>query len=123
MGQKRVLIVDDDEMVSGVLVALTRRLLPDHQIVAAKDGVAAVAELRKQPFDLILTDYDMPRMNGLDLARVARRISPGVPVVLITGSYSYREDLDETGSAPLAGFLAKPFSMTELREAFQQGGV
>jgi CheY-like chemotaxis protein len=123
VSQKRVLIVDDDEMVSNILMALTKYLLPGYQIIAVEDGTAALAKLQEQSFDLILTDYNMPRMTGLDLAQAAWQISPDIPIVLITGDYSCREIQTRAGSATLAGFLAKPFTMLQLREVLQQSGV
>jgi two-component system chemotaxis response regulator CheY len=123
MSQKRVLIVDDDETISDLLMVLTEHLLPDYQVVAVKDGATALAELRAQSFNLILTDYNMPQMNGLDLARAARQISPGIPIILMTGDYICREIQAGAGSAPLVGLLAKPFTMLQLKEILQRSGV
>lgn len=122
-GQKRVLIVDDNEIVLTALAIAVEHLLPDYQITAVEDGATALAELQKQGFDLILTDYDMPQMNGLDLAQVAQQISPKIPVILVTGGHSYEEIQAMADSTQLAGFLAKPFSMRQLRELLQQNEI
>ena len=123
MHQRRILIVDDDAMILRLLQISIDRLFPECQIVAAVNGTAALAKLRQQPFDLILTDYDMPGMNGLDLAQAARQISADIPIVLMTGRYSCREIQTRVGSANLAGFLAKPFAVLQLREILQKNGL
>jgi CheY-like chemotaxis protein len=124
MSQRRILIVDDDKSTLMVLELFIKRLLPDYQIIAVQSGIAALAELQKQAFDLILTDYDMPQMNGLDLAQATRQISSDIPpVILVTGGYSYDEIQTRAGSENLAGFLAKPFTIPQLREVLQRNGI
>jgi two-component system OmpR family response regulator len=122
MSQGRLLIVDDDGALLGMLKAYIKQLLPDHQVIGLQDGAAALTELRRQPFDLILTDYMMRGINGLDLAQAIHQISPNLPVILMTGRYSYNEIQTRAGSADLAGFLAKPFTMWQLRKALQENG-
>lgn len=120
---KRILLVDDDEIVLTALATAVERLLPDYQLVTAQNGTAALAELQKQSFDLILTDYDMPHMNGLDLAHAVQQISPGIPVILATGGWSCEEIQAKINSTHLSGFLTKPFSLLQLRELLQQNGL
>ena len=88
MHQRRILIVDDDAMILRLLQISIDRLFPECQIVAAVNGTAALAKLRQQPFDLILTDYDMPGMNGLDLAQ-GTLIPSGAVQILEGKSYVY----------------------------------
>jgi CheY-like chemotaxis protein len=124
MHHKRILIVDDDEIALMVLELSIEHLLPDCQIIATRNGAAALIELQKQTFDLIFTDYRMPQMNGLDLAQAIRQISPDIPpIILTTGGYSYDEIQTRAGSENLAGFLAKPFTLPQLREVLQQSGI
>ncbi|MEW5960193.1 MAG: response regulator [Chloroflexota bacterium] len=123
MYQRRILIVDDDKGVLTILKISIERLLPDCQIIVVDDGATALTKLRQQPFDLILTDYDMPHMNGLALAQAARQISSDIPIVLMSGGYSCREIKNRAGSTALAGFLAKPFTMLQLREILQKNGI
>jgi len=124
MPQNRILIVDDDELILLILELSIECLLPGCQIIAVSDGALALAELQQQPFDLILTDYHMPRMNGLDLVRAARQISSDIPpIILMSGAYSLDEIQTRTGSTTLAGFLTKPFTMPQLRDMLQQNGL
>ncbi|MGA3398034.1 MAG: ATP-binding protein [Acetobacteraceae bacterium] len=108
----RVLVVDDDHAVRAVTVEMLKDLGCD--TIQAADGVAALA-LLEQPNgmpDLILLDYAMPGMNGLQLARTLRERGITVPVALVTG---YAELADSDGAAsPLDALLRKPFTIREL---------
>jgi CheY-like chemotaxis protein len=123
MRQNRILIVDDDAMILDLLQISIGCLLPECQVIAAVDGAAALAELQQQPFDLILTDYDMPGMNGLDLAQAAHKISTDIPIVLMTADYSGDEIKTRAGSADLAGFLAKPFGIRQLIDTLRENAI
>ena len=82
---RQILYLDDD----AALVFLVKRLLERRgiRVVAHTSQQAALDALRADPtaFDLVLTDYNMPEMSGLDVAREVRRIHPGLPVVVVTG--------------------------------------
>ena len=124
MHQRRILIVDDDAIFLGLLQIFIDCLLPECQIVTVGDGATALTELQQQPFDLILTDYDIPGMNGLDLIQAIRQISADIPIVLMTGRYNgYREIETRASSANLAGFLSKPFAFLQLKDILQQNGL
>jgi len=124
MPHKRILIVDDDDIALMVLELAIEHLLPDCQIVTTWNGPAALVELKKRTFDLIVTDYQMPRMNGLDFARAAGQISQDIPpIIMVTASCSYDEIQTKAGSENLTGFLTKPFTLSQLREVLCQSGI
>ena len=110
MCKSRILIVDDDELVLAMLGFSFDLLLPGCQVSTASDGAAALDELRRQPFDLILTDYFMPKTNGLELAWAAHQISPGVRIVLMSAGLSCSDAQAKVESASLNGFLPKPLA-------------
>jgi YesN/AraC family two-component response regulator len=123
MYKSRILIVDDDEMILAALGFSFDLLLPGCQISTASDGAAALDELRRQPFDLILTDYSMPETNGLELAQAAHRISPDVRIVLMSGGLGRDEISAGATSIPLAGFLSKPFTLRQLGEILRKNEI
>jgi len=122
MTSKRILVVDDEKAILSLLKTSIELMCPEHQVVAVSNGLIALAELRQQPFELILTDFEMPLLNGLDFADTVRQFCPDIPIILMTGSQS-DEILSRAGSMNLAGFLAKPFAIKQLKEILQQNGI
>jgi len=110
----RVLLVEDEPMVGAFMVDLLTAW--GLEVVLERDPVAAAARLQAQgqPFDIMLTDQTMPRMTGLELARLAARHRPGLPTLLYTGNASEiaQEQLAECGVSAL---LRKPIDSAALR--------
>jgi YesN/AraC family two-component response regulator len=77
----------------------------------AEDGVAALKAGDEAPPDILVADYSMPGMNGVQLAQYARDIWPNLPVIIVSG-YSDAEAVK--GALPGAALLWKPFSAGEL---------
>jgi len=79
----RILIVDDDEVTRIIL----GRILQDvgQEVAFAGDGLSALETLRRQDFDVVVTDLAMPGMNGLRLIRHLRETSGAPPVIAISG--------------------------------------
>lgn len=79
----RILLVDDNKL--GLNARTT--LLREHgfDVTTATEGVEALERFGEAKFDLVITDYKMPRMNGLELIVRLRTLSPATPVVLISG--------------------------------------
>ncbi len=108
--KKRALVVDDDDFVRKILPAL---LEEHHYEAEATDSPEKALEIIAQRrFDVIFTDYEMPGMNGIELASVVREKSPHSIVILMTGLAA--AELFRTSRAD--GFLQKPFSVDALRE-------
>jgi len=112
-GSKRILYVDDDESI----VFLIKRLLErqGYRVRAYTDARAALAAVRARPdmFDLAVTDYNMPGMSGLDVARALREIRSDLPVALVSGYITEALRAD----APAAGvneLIYKPNTVDEL---------
>ncbi len=109
--RRRVLLVDDDPLVLTSTAAMLEDL--GHSVVEATSGLQALEILRvAAPVDLVIADYAMPGMTGLQLADELSRLRPGLPVLLATG---YAE-LPETAPAGLVR-LGKPFGQATLARA------
>ena len=105
-----LLFVDDDLLISLSTVALLEDL--GHEVVKAESGSAALKVLESgKPVDLMITDYAMPGMTGVQLAEAARRLRPDLPILLATG-YA---DLPARGQVDLPR-LSKPYQQKQLAE-------
>jgi PAS domain S-box-containing protein len=106
----RILAVDDDPIV--LLNTTTTLTDMGHQVLQAESGPAALDVLAREPIDLLLTDYTMPRMTGAELIDRARESRPDLKAIIASGFASVPE-----GKALGVPRLAKPFSDTELAGA------
>ena len=120
MNRKRILIVEDDDSVLQILITGVEMCCPDFEVEVASNGQVALARLQdleaEQSVDLILTDYNMPLMNGLELARAVRNRWPGVPIVMMTGTPTGDAFQREVDALNLDGYILKPFGMDQLEE-------
>src|SRR3990167_5822319 len=113
-----ILIVDDSRTVR----TMVRQALEadHHQVIEATDGVAALAALDMGPADLVITDVNMPEMDGLKLVR-ALRDRPAyrfIPILVLT-TESGDEIKQRGGGAGATGWLVKPFTPEHLRKTVQ----
>ena len=110
-----VLIVDDDPYMAAALADSVQQLREDFDIEVAHSGPEALSKVQQTPYALIITDYKMPGLNGLDLAYAVREVSPDTQTVLMTGygSDALRRTLDSIG---LAGYLQKPFDLAQIQD-------
>ena len=112
----RLLIVDDEESMR-TLVA--RAIAMDgHEIVTAADGAEALEILSngQNAFDLLLTDIQMPVMDGIALALTAARDLPDLTILLMTGFADQRERASGL-NAIAHDVISKPFSVADIRSA------
>ncbi|MFO0616221.1 MAG: EAL domain-containing protein [Polyangiaceae bacterium] len=107
----RVLLVDDEEAILRVHTrALTKA---GYTVVSAPNGIAAEAALQEGSFDLILSDIDMPGMDGLTLLKHVRERDLDVPVILITGVPSFDAAVKAVENGALR-YLVKPVELKTL---------
>ena len=112
----RVLIADDEDSMR-TLVA--RAIAMDgHDTVTAEDGAEALEILTREPgaFDLLLTDIQMPVMDGIALALAAARDFPDLTILLMTGFADQRERASGL-NAIVHDVVTKPFSVADIRTA------
>jgi YesN/AraC family two-component response regulator len=77
----RVLVIDDEEVIRSA----ARRILEGYDVTTAGNGREGLREMRKGPFDLVLTDLKMPGMDGIEVLKGAKELSPETEVIIITG--------------------------------------
>ncbi|HEY1788077.1 MAG TPA: response regulator [Verrucomicrobiae bacterium] len=112
--QKHILIVDDEPLVCRSVQILLEA--EGYVVEQAQNGAEALAMYEANKFDLVFTDYLMPRMKGDKLAEAIKRISPEQPIVMLT---AFPEKL-QSSDCPLGGvdsFICKPFDLNNLQTA------
>lgn len=109
----RVLLVDDDNFVRESLYSVLER--DGYEVLASSNGPEALTIFRRsvRPIELLVTDYNMPRMSGLELARECSRLSSELGVLYVSGSHP-DEELQADLQVGRRGFLAKPFRESDL---------
>ena len=108
---QRILLAEDDHSMRRFLVGALERA--GYQVVSFADGAQAFARLKAEAFTLLLTDIVMPEMDGIELARRASEIDPGMKIMFITGFAGVTLNTDN--SAPRdAKVLSKPFHLKDL---------
>lgn len=108
--KQKVLVVDDNLSFRELMTDLLEPV--GYEVWTAQDGLAGLDALYNGPFDLILTDYQMPGMTGLEMAAFIRRSDAVTPIILITGD-CYALDPELVARAGITKMLSKPFKINE----------
>ncbi len=112
--RQKILVVDDDCTLRELLADYLERM--GFEVRAVPDGRAGLNALDGCHFDLILTDYRMPAMTGIEMAAVIRRSDTVTPIILITGDF-YELDLEMVARTGITQVLPKPLKLNELLNA------
>ena len=110
----RVLVAEDNPVSQAVLQEQLEAL--GAQATVARDGEHALQIWGSQPFDLVITDINMPRLNGYDLARALREQGVQVPIIGVTAN-ALREEGERCLAVGMNAWVVKPLSMSTLRQA------
>ena len=119
--ERRVLVVDDSSTIRKIIKhSLQRTDLHFGEILEASNGREALDLVQRHSFDLILTDIDMPRMNGLELLEALSfvRNAEDTPVVVVT-KYTSEAGVLRAMEAGARAYIRKPFTIEELWEKIQ----
>src|SRR5437763_8558830 len=108
-----LLIVDDELSMRQFLTHLFQR--DGHAIRVAENGRQAMAMLREQPADVIISDVKMPDMGGIDLLRAARELQPEIEVIMMT-AFANEQTAHEAFLLGAFDFVHKPFDNDLLKE-------
>jgi CheY-like chemotaxis protein len=107
-----LLLIDDDPAFRLTVGTLLRRL--GHRVEEAASGAAGLSLLQQTPVDLVLTDLRMPGLTGWEVARLAKSLHPGLPVILVTGSAATLPS-DQPERQFIDAILPKPCGVAELQ--------
>ena len=107
-----IMIVDDEKLVRWSVSNGLRK--DDHEVFCANDAEQAIAKAKEATFDLVITDFRMPGMNGAELIRQLKRLSPETKVMILT---AYSAELSRQKAIELGAceYIEKPFVVDEIR--------
>ena len=112
----KILVVDDSKAMRMIVVRTFRQLGLDHEFVEAENGADGLARLRADAPDLVIADWNMPEMSGIELLETARAEGSTTTFGFIT-SETATEFRERAIAAGAAFMLAKPFNADMLAEA------
>lgn len=117
--KRRILVVDDDEGIRALLEECLERW--GYSVDVASNGVDGVSKAESRPIDLVITNYLMPGLNGVDVSRTIKSLNAELPIVLMSGYDMIDIGLGKTELVD--GFLKKPFDLDELKELLSKVSV
>ena len=108
---KTVLVVDDSAMMRKIVIKNLKELNGDLEIVEAGDGKDALAAFGSKQVDMVITDWNMPNMSGIELVKELRKLDPEkkIPVIMVT-SEATADKVKEAVVAGANNYIAKPFT-------------
>jgi two-component system sensor histidine kinase EvgS len=113
---KRILIADDDPQVLLVLRLALERMNRGYRIETAPDGLVAWDKFLERPFDLLISDVRMPRMDGLRLVEALRGQDESIPVILIS-AFGFQAKQSDFDRLKIDRCLHKPLRISLIRQA------
>ena len=111
------MIVDDDRDILELLCLVVEALGVSCEPFSS--GEEAIERIRLEGFDLLILDKNLPGIDGIETARKARRIQPGVPIALVTGYFS-EESTSEAVKVGINDYIRKPIDVDNFRQRLRE---
>ncbi len=108
----RILIAEDEKNIGDLLSELLDQ--EDREITLVQNGLEALEKLREKYYDLLITDLMMPEIDGMEVLHEAKKLHPGIMVIIITG-YASLETAIQAVKEGAYDYLRKPFRLEELK--------
>ena len=112
----KILVSDDELSMRQFLEILLKK--EGHQVVCAGDGQEAWVRFQAEPFDLVISDIKMPKMDGLELLQKVKEQRPSLAVIMVT-AYASPEDAIAAMKAGAYDYLTKPFKLEEIKSVIR----
>ena len=110
----RVLVIEDDAAVRNLVSRMLDRV--GHEVVEATEGREGLQVFEDSPADLVITDINMPGMDGIEVITAFRKLRAGVPIIAISGGGLMPKELLLSNAAALGAVevVSKPFEIAQL---------
>ncbi|RLA91431.1 MAG: sigma-54-dependent Fis family transcriptional regulator [Deltaproteobacteria bacterium] len=116
MVEKSILVVDDEESICTFFEITLKK--EGYKVTTTTDPYKAIKLLKDKPYDLLITDIRMPKIDGFGLVEKAKEINPAIPIIMIT-AFESTDTVHQAMKKGVFDYITKPFKVKELREAIK----
>jgi len=110
--QIKALVIDDEPFIKNILTILLE--MEGYSVSPFDNGLDAIKEAKKSKYNIIISDYFLPHMNGIELIQKVRELHPYIASILITGVGDEQTIIDAFTKGHVNSYLTKPFSNEEI---------
>ena len=114
-----ILIADDSKTMREVLASLCRLPSLDIVVTTADDGEKALIEFRTRPFDMVFLDVNMPKIDGIKVLQMMKKVRPGSRVIMLTSDRT-EATIRAAVNAGANGYVAKPFTIEQIQGCLEK---
>jgi len=115
---KRVLVVDDEENILSLLSDVLQE--EGYQVDGVPNGFDALEKVKNSPFDVMLVDLKLPKMDGIEILKKVKMVDPKLPVIIMTGNVSLQSAIDSMHHGAY-DYITKPFNLEHAIAAVNRG--
>lgn len=118
-GQFSILFVEDDTIVCHSVGRILAKQFPEATVYTAENGLAGLGIFKEHTPEIVVTDINMPVMNGIEMAGAIRALQPGTKFIVITG-YSDKDYLERFSEIGFVDYIVKPVDFGKLFAAIEK---
>lgn len=115
----RILIAEDEELNQTVIMAMVELMYDGVSATVVGDGAQALEELKKEAYDLVLTDIDMPALNGYRLLEEVKALGLSMPLICVT-AFAVSGDREKLLLHGFDDYISKPIDMDDIKNVLDK---
>ncbi len=114
MSEISILLVEDDKTINEYLQKNLQKIV--EVVHSAKDGKDGFEKFKHNKIDIVITDLNMPKMNGIEMSKEIRKFDTQVPIIILTAYHEEELIMEAINDGGVNKYLLKPINMRRLRE-------